>query len=61
MSLFRILAIVATGVAATVVLHAQRGLPWSLAGIAGLAVTVLSFLALNSLDRLRRIWRDPRG
>jgi hypothetical protein len=61
MSLWRIVAILATGVAATVVLRVQRGLPWSLAGISGLAVTVLSFLALNSLDRLRRIWRDPRG
>jgi len=57
----RLAMIVATGVATLAVLHYQRGLPWKLAGIAGVAVAVLGVMALRTVDKLREVWRDPGG
>jgi hypothetical protein len=45
-------------VAATLLLHWLRGLPWSLAAIAGLAIGVLAIACLRTWIRLRPLWRD---
>ena len=53
MSLARLAALVAAGVATALVLRFVRDFPWYLAGIAGLAVTVLGGMFLRSWNQLR--------
>ncbi len=61
MSLARLAALVAAGVATALVLRFVRDFPWYLAGIAGLAVTVLGGMFLRSWNQLVQAWRprDP--
>lgn len=60
MSLARVAAVVALGVATALVLRFARGHPWYMAGIAGFAVAVLGGMFLRTWDQLVRAWR-PRG
>lgn len=60
MSLARVAAVVALGVATALALRFGRGHPWYMAGIAGFAVAMLSGMFLRTWDQLVRAWR-PRG
>ena len=51
------LAAVVAGLLAILILHFGRGFPWSLAGIVGVAVAVLTASALRTSQRLVRLWR----
>ncbi len=56
-SLKQVLAGLASALAGTLGGHFGRDLPWSLAGIVGLALGVLVISALQSGERVRAAWR----
>jgi len=51
----------AVGVAGTVALRFARGLPWSLAAVAGLAMAILAVSSWRTGDHLRALFRAGRG
>lgn len=48
----------AAGLLAAVVVHLERGYPWKLSLIVGLACGVLVASVLQTTDRLRSLYRD---
>lgn len=54
-----LLAAIAAGAAAALVLRAVRDFPWSLALIVGLAVGVFTTMALRTARLLRALWTPP--
>jgi hypothetical protein len=56
----QLIAGVGAALAGTALAHWQRSLPWSLAGIVGLAIGVLTISVLRTGERLRRLWRAER-
>lgn len=54
----RTVASVLAGAVAAVAVHLQRGYPWRLSLIVGLACGVLVASVLQTTDRLRALYRD---
>lgn len=54
----RVAASGAAGLLAAMVVHFERGYPWNLSLIVGLACGVLVASALQTVDRLRALYRD---